>query len=181
MAGFFEKILEQRGSIDFGKSPEKIIEGRENLKEIFDKLLFDLKDIDNQKNIDKIIDSGAASELMDDIQMSRDILEKTGLLGGSHSNGKEMLRNIETAFTGFLRKAKGKGIEKYTDIIKEKYNELKTVINLIIKCEEFRKKEFGDTSGYLTEEENKKENVNLRLDMHAYLMACKEKFDRRNN
>ena len=174
-------MLEERGSIDFGKKPEKIIEGKDNSKELFDKFLNELKDFANQKNIDRVVGPGSAKELAGDIQIAKDILEENGLLEKNYSDGKEILRNIETAFTPFLKKAREKGVERYADIIKEKYDELKIIAELIIECEEFRRKEFDEISGYLNEEENKKENASLRLDTSKYLKACKEKFEKRNN
>lgn len=49
MVSFFEKILEERGSVGFGGNPEKIIKERENLKGIFDKILENLDDLENKK------------------------------------------------------------------------------------------------------------------------------------
>jgi hypothetical protein len=179
--GFFEKMLEERGSVDFGKKPDNIIEEKENLKGIFDKLSGDLKDPDNIRNIDMILGGGSANDLASEIQIAKDMLERTGLLNRAHSNGKEILRNIQVAFSPFLRRAKKSGVEAYANIIREQFDELRTAVDLIIECEEFRKKEFDDSSGYLTEEENNKGNANLRLDMPKYLEACRKKFEKRNN
>ena len=181
MTNFFERILhDQTGSIRVGDGPEKVVE-REDLKGILDKFLGCLSDSLNEKNIDKIMGDNSTVELREDIQITKDILEKTGLLANSHSNGKEILRNIETSFTAFLRKARDKGVENYADIIKKDYDELKMFFDLTLECKEFREKEFGDTGGYLTEEDNAGEGVNLRLDIEKYLKKCEERIRKSNN
>lgn len=182
MAGFFEKLLEQKGYIDFGKKPEKIIEEKENLEGIFNKFLTSLKNFENQKNIDDIIGQNSTSELAGSIQMAKDILEKTGLLARNYSNGKEILRNIEVSFNGFLRRearAKERGLAGNADIIKENYNELKDFTDLIIECKDYREKEFGDDSGYLAE--NEEESAKLRSNMRDYIEKCKQKIRNRSN
>ncbi len=183
MVSFFEKILSgQAGSISFNKSPEKIVKEKENLEGIFNKLLASLNSSENQENIDNIVGSNSASELAKNIQMAKDILEKTGLLARSHSNGKEILRNIEVSFNGFLRRdagAKEKGLAGYADIIKENYNELKDFADLIIECGDYREKEFGDYSGYLAEDEE--EGAKLRSNMRDYIEKCKQKIRSRSN
>jgi len=114
-------------------------------------------------------------------RIARDILEKTGLLATSHSNGKEILRNIETSFSAFLKKAKDRGVEGYADVIREDYNKLKIFFDLALECEEFRKKEFGDASGYLSQDDNANENADFRLNIEKYLKKCEEKIRKRNN
>jgi hypothetical protein len=181
MPGFFEKFLrDETGSLRVGEGPEKILE-RENLEGILDKFLENLKITENKNIIDQIMYFGFTAKLSEDIQMTRDILEKTGLLVEANSSGKELLRNIETVFTRFLRKAREKGAGEYEEVIREECKELESFFNLAINCSEFREKEFGSASGYLTEEESKASGVNLRLSLAKYLVACEEKFKKRSN
>ena len=181
MDGFFERLLSnETGSLRVGKGPEKILE-RENLEGLLDKFLENLKSSGNQNVIDQVMHPGFSLELSEDIQITRDILEKTGLLVSANSSGKEILRNIEVSFSNFLRKAREKGVANYADVIKEECKELEVFFELAVNCQEFREKEFGSASGYLTEEENKAAGVDLRLNLAKYLVACEDKFKKRNN
>ena len=175
MSGFFEKILEERGSLDLGKKPEVIPKNEENLRVVLDKLSDCLREPKNQETLDRIIGQGSAVELDADIKIAKGLLEAEKLMDIVHSNAKEMLINIETAFINFLKKGKDE------ETIREEYDKMKKIIDLTTECEEFRLKEFGDKSAYLTAEENMAEGVNRRLRIDEYLEKCEEKRKRQTN
>jgi hypothetical protein len=181
MVGFFEKILRsEEGSVRVGSGPEKIVE-KENVAGLINIFLKNLEDEENVININAVAGKNAAEELREDIKIAKDLLEKTGLLTGSHSDGKEILRNINATFNVFLLKAKEKGPEKYADVIKEGYENLRILFSLILDCSEFREKEFSAVGGYLTEEENIDKETSMRLRVDKYLRKCEEKRRLTNN